>query len=163
MRVGVLKPDHLGDLVLAAPAIAALQRRFSELVLFCHPKNLALAGHLFSNLRSVPVHLPHLDKDRSSTPPGQEPWRTLRNEIDLLICLRWDGQCEQLLSVPEIEYHAPGPANSRHHVAMDHRRLVMPFTGPYDLLALYCHPACRPLQGRPREVSVVGLCISFGF
>ena len=65
MRVGVLKPDHLGDLILAAPALAALQRRFEHLTLFCHPNNVALAGHLFPGIRRLALHLPHLDKERA--------------------------------------------------------------------------------------------------
>jgi ADP-heptose:LPS heptosyltransferase len=163
VRVGVLKPDHLGDLILAAPALAALQRRFEQLTLFCHPNNVALAGHLFPGVRRLALHLPHLDKERAPDSTRQQRWRLLRDEIDLLICLRWDGQCERLLTTPDVEYVAPGPADSGNHVTVDHRSLVMPFTGPYDILQAYRHPVCPPRAGRPRQLNVVGLCIASGY
>jgi ADP-heptose:LPS heptosyltransferase len=163
VRVGVLKPDHLGDLILAAPAVAALLRRFDDLTLFCHPNSLALARHLFPEGRSLPIHLPHLDKDRGIGPGPQARLKTLRDEIDLLICLRWDGQCERLLTIPEIEYHIPGPADSDRHVTVDHRELVQAFTGPYDILESYRYPGCPAIAAPPRELRAVGLCVSAGY
>jgi heptosyltransferase-2 len=163
VRVGILKPDHLGDLILAAPALAALRRRFTRLTLFCHPKNLPLAAHLFPGLTARPLHLPHLDKDRGGDDDARDRVRMLREEVDLLICLRWDGQIERLLTIPDIEYHTPGPAVANMHVAAEHHALVVPFTGPYDILSSYVYPDCAPLDKRPSQLASVGLCISAGF
>jgi ADP-heptose:LPS heptosyltransferase len=163
MRVGILKPDHLGDLVLAAPALAALRRRFSELTLFCHPKNIGLAAHLFPGLATAPILLPHLDKDRGRQAQLQESIRFLRSNIDLLICLRWDADCQRLLTFPELEYHVPGLETEERHVAALHRDLVGPFAGRYDIVSSYVYAGCTPSRLRPREVSAVGLCISAGF
>jgi ADP-heptose:LPS heptosyltransferase len=160
VRVGVLKPDHLGDMVLAAPAIAALGRRFNDLTLLCHPKNLGLARHLFPDLRACPMQLPHLDKERS-TPLEATARLAILHEIDLLIGLRWDGQCERQLMVPDIEYHTPGPADADVHVTVQHRALVAPFTGYYDILASYDYPGGS--GERPRRLGAVGLCVSAGF
>src|SRR5437879_5500580 len=90
MRVGILKPDHLGDMVLAAPAIGALRRRYPDAVLFCHPRTQALAEHLFPGLRCEPISLPHLDKDRR-LPREQNPLHRLAGAVDLLFSLRWDA------------------------------------------------------------------------
>jgi ADP-heptose:LPS heptosyltransferase len=163
MRVGILKPDHLGDLILAAPAIAALQRRFAGLILFCYPKNLGLAAHLFPALRAVPILLPHLDKERRPDRQLQQRLELLRKEVDLLICLRWDHDCQRLLTIPDIEYHVPGAEVEERHVAAQHRDLVEPFTGSYDILSSYVYPDCPPVSHRPRELSAVALCISAGF
>jgi ADP-heptose:LPS heptosyltransferase len=163
VRVGVLKPDHLGDLVLAAPAIAALRRRFSHLTLYCHPKNLGLAEHLFPRLRARSVHLPHLDKEHGKQNASSSRLQRLREEVDLLICLRWDGQCERLLMIPEIEFHTPGPGTLIRHVAVEHRNLVMPYTGTYDILESYSYPGLPPVVSRPANLTSVGLCISAGF
>jgi ADP-heptose:LPS heptosyltransferase len=163
VRVGILKPDHLGDMILAAPAIAALRRRFADLTLYCHPKNLGLANHLFPGLRTLPLHLPHLDKDHGGDTDAKSRWRMLRGEIDLLICLRWDGQCERLLTIPEIEYHVPGPAVTLRHVATEHRALVAPFTGAYEILDSFGYAGFPPLVKRPAQVHKVGMCISAGF
>jgi heptosyltransferase-2 len=163
VRVGILKPDHLGDFILAAPAIASLQRRFERLTLFCHPKNLALAAHLFPRVAARPLYLPHLDKDRQSATGMQAGLRMIRDEVDLLVCLRWDGQIERLLSIPQIEYHAPGTIVDDVHVTAEHRLLLVPFTGPYDILKSYTYPHCPPVEKRPTELGSVGLCISAGF
>jgi ADP-heptose:LPS heptosyltransferase len=163
VRVGVLKPDHLGDLILSAPAITALGRRFADLTLFCHPKNLPLARHLFPGLRSLPFHLPHLDKERSGAPDVGKLLGILRREIDTLICLRWDGESERLLTIPQIEYHTPGPALIDRHVAVEQHELAARFTGPYDLLSTYIYSGCGPSLSRPREPRAIGLCIAAGF
>jgi len=163
VRVGVLKPDHLGDMVLAAPALAALERRFARLTLFCHPKNLRLANHLFPSQRALPLYLPHLDKEYRADTSGRQRVDLLRREIDLLICLRWDGQIDHLLTIPEIEFYMPGPAGPISHVSVDQRDLVCPFTGSYDILDSYVYPGFPPLEQRPMHVTRVGLCISAGF
>jgi heptosyltransferase-2 len=163
VKVGVLKPDHLGDLILSAPALTALERRFSDLTLFCHPKNVPLARHLFPRIRALPFHLPHLDKERSGPPEAGQLLRLLRREIDTLICLRWDGESERLLTTPEIDYHTPGPGLIDRHIAVEQHELVARFTGPYDLLATYSYPGCSPVSGRPSQPRTIGLCIAAGF
>jgi ADP-heptose:LPS heptosyltransferase len=163
VRVGVLKPDHLGDMVLAAPAIAALRRRFSHLTLFCHPKNLRLAEHLFPGPRALPMYLPHLDKEHRADTSARQRVDLLRREVDLLICLRWDGQIDHLLTVPEIEFYVPGPAEPTSHVSVEQRDLVCPFTGSYDILDSYVYPGFPPLEKRSSQLNNVGLCISAGF
>ena len=163
MRVGILKPDHLGDLILAAPAIAALTRRFSHLTLYCHPRNLRLAEYLFPRLRALPIALPHLDKEFHPDAGSRQRLELLRREVDLLICLRWDGQIDHLLTMPEIEFYTPGAESSKTHVSVDQRALVCPFTGTYDILDSYFCPAFPPLERRPSRVQSVGLCISAGF
>jgi ADP-heptose:LPS heptosyltransferase len=163
VRVGVLKPDHLGDMVLAAPAIAALRRRFSDLTLFCHPKNLLLADHLFPGLRALPLYLPHLDKEYRADTTARQRVDLLRQEVDLVICLRWDGQIDHLLMVPEVEFYTPGPVRPTSHVSVDQRELVAPFTGRYDILDSYVYPAVPRLEKRPARFPRVGLCISAGF
>src|SRR5947209_17883450 len=118
-------------MVLAAPAIAALQRRFSQPTLFCHPKNLCLVEHLFPGLRALPMYLPHLDKEYRADTSARQRVDLLRREVDLLICLRWDGQINHLLTIPEIEFYVPGAAEPTNHISVDQRAFVCPFTGNY--------------------------------
>src|SRR5258708_30436868 len=89
MRVAILKPDHLGDMILSAPAVAALRRHRDDLVLLCHPQTMSLARHLFPGLRLQPILFAHLDKTRSIDVDSR-PLTELRGAFDLLICLRWD-------------------------------------------------------------------------
>jgi ADP-heptose:LPS heptosyltransferase len=163
VRVGILKPDHLGDLILAAPAIAALARRFSSLTLFCHPKSLGLAEYLFPRLRALPIALPHLDKEFRPDTSFRQRLELLRREVDLLICLRWDGQIDHLLTIPDIEFYTPAAEDPKTHVSVDQRTLVCPFTGSYEILDSYVCPGFPPLERRPSRLRSVGLCISAGF
>src|SRR5207245_11176682 len=117
--------------------IAGLRLRFSQLTLFCLPKTLALAGHLFPGLLALPLYLPHLDKEHRADSGARQRVDLLRREVDLLICLRWDGQIDHLLTVPEIEYYMPGPGGPTSHVSVEQRALVCPFTGSYDILDSY--------------------------
>jgi heptosyltransferase-2 len=160
MRVGVLEPGHLGDLVLAAPALAALRRRFGELTLFCQRGTAPLARHLFPGLRLHIVHFPHLDKTRTPGRPAT-PASELAEHADLLVCLRWDRELERLLDHGELEYHGSGLDRLDIHVAAEQQAVVCPFTGAYDLLS-YRYPLAPPLM-RPGSLRSVGLCIAAGF
>src|SRR6516165_6883942 len=104
MRIAVLKPDHLGDLVLAAPAIATLQRRFDDVTLLCHPDTAALARHLFAGLALFPVLLPHLDR-RHRVDANARPLVAVRDDFDFWICLRWDSSVKAHLDDSGISYH----------------------------------------------------------
>lgn len=163
MKVGVLKPDHLGDLVLSAPAVAVLRRRFADLTLFCHPKSLALAAHLFPGLPARPVLLPHLDKDRGLPAESPSRLRQALAAVDLLICLRWDGIIEQLVRGSDMEFRTLGPVSLGTHVAAEHRAVVQPYTGTYDILNAYRYPFSDACPVRPRQVGAIGLCVSAGF
>jgi heptosyltransferase-2 len=163
MRVGVLKPDHLGDLILAAPAVAALERRFGQITLLVHPKNILLAEQFFPRVRALPFDMPHLDKNRGPDVQQRARLCGLREQIDLLICLRWDEQSDRLLTIPDIEYHTPGPALGQRHVAAEHRSLVLPLTGPYEIVSSYTFPGLDAVPRRRSAAGGVGLCISAGF
>ncbi len=162
MRVGLLKPDHLGDLVLAAPAVAALRRRFADLTLFGHPQALPLAAHLFPGLRLRPLTLPHLDRSRALPADGPAPGEAGLREVDLLICLRWDRHVERLLGRLGVEFHASWLDVLDLHVAAEHRAVVEPFAGPYEVLESFAYPR-RPPGCRPSDVAAVGLCVAAGF
>jgi heptosyltransferase-2 len=164
MKVAVLKPDHLGDLVLSAPALAALDRRFSDITLFCHPRSMPLARHLFPRMKPRPVLFPHLDKDRGADLYDLSQTRAaLRVEADLLISLRWDSLVEDLVRSLDVDSRIYGRPADETHVALEHRWIVFPFTGWYDILSSYSYAGAEPLAERPREVGAVGLCISAGF
>jgi heptosyltransferase-2 len=163
VKVGILKPDHLGDLVLASPAIAALRRRFTDLTLFCHPKSIGLAEHLFPGLPARPVLFPHLDKDRTSDRGAS--WRlraALWGQVDLLICLRWDEHIQCLVAGLDCDCRGGGGASIDTHVAVEHRRVVFPYTDGYDVLTSYLYLGC-PSPARPARLGAVGLCIAAGF
>ena len=145
-------------MVLAAPAIAALQRRFPESVLLCHPRTLPLALHLFPALRCRAIAFPHLDKQRR-LPCEDNPLLDIAGEFELLISLRWDAALGRLVDESDLEYHASGEENFDTHVAVEQRRVVAPFTGHYDLLSSFRYIS---LPRKSNAACVIGLCISAG-
>jgi heptosyltransferase-2 len=160
MRVAILKPDHLGDLVLAAPAIAALQRRFDELTLLCHPDSVTLARHLFPGLAVRPILFPHLDR-RRELEMDSHPLVEIRDAFDLFICLRWDSTIKTHLDQAGVTYQASEIDALSVHVAVEQREVIAHWTGPYDLLTSFEYsPKPREL---PRALLRVGLCIAAGF
>jgi ADP-heptose:LPS heptosyltransferase len=162
VKVGILKPDHLGDLVLASPAIAALRRRFADLTLFCHPKSIGLAGHLFPGLPASGVLIPYLDKERTRDRNAHARLQAaLQGRVELLVCLRWDEQIERVVRKLDCDYRGIGGTIDT-HVALEHRRAVFPYTDAYDLLTSYRYPHAPPPE-KPVLPGAIGLCISAGF
>jgi ADP-heptose:LPS heptosyltransferase len=161
MRVGILKPDHLGDLVLAAPAVAALRRRFDDLTLFCQPAAMPLAAYLFPGLPLRPVVFPHLDRTCRTQRVSPE-LGALRDQIDLLVCLRWDRVLARVVEDSGLDYRASHLDRLDVHAAAEQRAVVAPLAGEYDLLTSYRHSAL-PRPERPAALGAVGLCIAAGF
>src|SRR5262249_20087548 len=160
MKVAILKPDHLGDLVLAAPAIAALQRRFDELILLCHPDSAALARHLFPGLALRPILFSHLDRRREPKMDAQ-PLLEMRDDYDLFICLRWDSIIKTHLDHAGVTYQASELDELDVHVAVEQRGVIAPWTGLYDLLTSFEY-SLKPRE-LPQRLQRVGLCIAAGF
>jgi heptosyltransferase-2 len=164
VKAGILKPDHFGDLILAAPAIAALRRRFADLTLFCHPNSISLASHLFPGLPTTPVLFPAQDKERSLDSHDFSRVRaTLHHAVDLLVCLRWEPYIEEVLLQLGVDFRSPRLVTNAVHAAVEQYGVVAPLTGPYDLLSSYSHPMSPGPAQRPMEVNRVGLCIAAGF
>jgi heptosyltransferase-2 len=72
MKVAVIKPDHVGDVVLASAAIRAVLAAYPDAAVFVAPGNFPLARFLFGeacDLRAVV--LPHVSKQTE----GQQPAR----------------------------------------------------------------------------------------
>jgi len=162
VRIGILKPDHFGDLILAAPALAALQRRFDDLVLLCSPHTTKLAAHLFPDLPLEPIVFPHLDKTRRLDLKAR-PLSKYRGQFDLLLCLRWDSYLKPHVKEAGISYHASGLDVLDLHVVIEHYQTVCLLTGSYDPLFSYNYPFFPKPQSRPTKLDAVGLCISAGF
>ena len=62
MKLAVVKPDHIGDLILSSPAIRALSTVIPDLTLFVASKTLKLGRHLFPHVELRTMDLPHLLK-----------------------------------------------------------------------------------------------------
>jgi heptosyltransferase-2 len=161
MRVAILKPDHLGDLVLAAPAIAALRRSFMDVTLLCHPETQALAQHLFPNLALQPILFAHLDRTRCSSATVR-PLREVCGRFDLIVSLRWDSAIRFQLQDIEVSCHVSERENLNIHVAIEQHDLIAPLTGHYDLFQSHRYADVNWAKPHRRPHSI-GLCVAAGF
>jgi ADP-heptose:LPS heptosyltransferase len=161
VRVGILKPDHFGDLILAAPAIAVLRRQFDDLVLLCHPRSASLAEHLYPGLPLRRVVLPHLDKTRRLSMKAR-PLSAICRDLDLLVCLRWDAYMHEQVESAEVPYRASGLDLLDIHVAAEHRCVVGELAAQYDPVTAFEHPDHESPRERPARARSIGLCISAG-
>jgi len=67
MKVAIVKPDHLGDLILSLPAINAVAGHYPETTLFVSSSTYPLARHLLPHLEILRLDLPHLSKFSTSS------------------------------------------------------------------------------------------------
>jgi len=156
--VTVLKPDHLGDLVLSAPAIRALRASGREVRLHVAPSSEALARYLFPDIGPIrTVQFQHLSR-KPVPPPDLTGLVEDSRRSDALICLRSDQVIETALKDLALD----GLVLSRAplvHETENQRTLLAPIIGGYSRTQ---HFSGEPIGiGQVRRH--VALCISAGF
>lgn len=158
-RLALLKPDHLGDLVLAVPAIRALSTHF-ETALFVHPQGLPLAGKLFPGLPVEILAFRHLEKNPEKArslpefPSLPDPGR-----FDEAVCLRGDPALHRTCEQAGLPFRTC-PSNDRQHETVLQQEGVRELVGEYDRSQLFFQGRERVFPVNPRRV---GLCPSTGF
>lgn len=156
--VTVLKPDHLGDLVLSVPAIRAIQASGREVRLHVAPSSEALARYLFPDIAHIrTVEFQHLSRKPVPPPDLAELIEDSRRS-DVLICLRSDQVIETMLKDLSLGCLAP-PRNPLVHETGNQKMLLAPVIGSYS--------RTRHFSGEPIRIGQVrrhvALCISAGF
>jgi heptosyltransferase-2 len=156
-RVAIVKPDHLGDLVLASPGIRAVAARFPTTKLFVSSTSLSLARFLFPRLEIGKADLPHL----SRIPGSHGRLEDLEDELgsyDLLFCLRDDPVLRDLLGRLDTQIVLAEGSHLTHDTAIQ-KRALRPYIGNYSRSELF---SSKP-QLWPRQVREAGLCLAAGF
>jgi ADP-heptose:LPS heptosyltransferase len=155
--VAIVKPDHIGDLILSTPAIRAVGSRFDHVTLFCHPNLISLARRLHPGISLAPIILPHLQKRSEHGCDSFDP--SVLNEFDAVLFLRNDNILEMLASelssttaIVENEHH-------RHETALQ-QEATERITGPYNRAELFHEQKGLSFPDNPARI---GLCISAGF
>ncbi len=158
MRAAILKPDHLGDLVLASPAIRAISAASAEATLFVSSGSLALARHLFPEIATIrTADFPYL----SRRPVPDLPVGTLARELDpfdTVFILR-DDPVMQALARECKGRTVLVPGSMHEHESWSQKQAVSTVIGDYSRRALF---SPRPIAW-PGEIRRVGLCIAAGF
>ncbi len=156
--VAILKPDHLGDLVLSVPAIGAIRERYRDPTLFVAPQSVGLARHLFPDLADVrSVRFGHLSRGSADGVDLQDFAGEL-SRFDFVFFLRNDPVMQELGGRLSVDHLIPVGGHLTHETAIQ-KRAVASVVGQYSR-SRYFSP--RPIfwRGDPRHVA---LCIAAGF
>lgn len=90
-KVAIIKPDHVGDLILGAPAIGRIADLASETTLFVAGGNVALARHLFPQLEVRRLDFPHLAKGSDAQVLSPGSLRQTFGPFSMVFVLRSDA------------------------------------------------------------------------
>ena len=159
MRLAVVKPDHLGDLVLASAAVRAVAGAHPDLTLFVSSRSRALAGWLFPELEVYTLDLPHLAKaDAEDAAPCD------LSGYDAVAFLRRDGVMTPQWADLRTRRHAMFVEDHDTHQSLLDYGVVREFAPAYDIDAHFFPDSgasvAEKAQRSPRRV---GLSIGSGF
>ena len=156
--VAILKPDHLGDLVLSAPAIRAIRAHRADVTLFVAPGSVGLARYLFPDIGDIrPVAFAHLSR-RPVDAAGSEAVARELDEFTFLFCLRDDPVMRDLAGRLSIDHVIAGGDHLTHETVIQ-QRAVAPVIGAYSRTRHFSGVPIRWTQ-RPTHVA---LCVAAGF
>jgi ADP-heptose:LPS heptosyltransferase len=133
-KLALVKPDHLGDFVLALPAIRALQARGFQPALFVSSRVAPLARHYFPDLELVTLDLPHLYRgsEMLDWPSAHRALGALRG-FDIVIFLRRDAFLTPQNFLVWTEYPLFIEDQADVHQAQGERAVISQIAGDYDI------------------------------
>ena len=160
MKIAVVKPDHVGDLVLSLAAIRAMLAQQHDVTLFVSSANLGLARVLLgSNADIRPIDFPHLSKTAKANEADID-----LSVYDLVVFLRHDNILAPAWAELRCRDYVFPVDSHDHHQSMIDYGVVAPLIGAYDpdLLQFETHLDILERKGSsaPRTV---GLCVGSGF
>jgi heptosyltransferase-2 len=154
----ILKPDHLGDLVLASPAIRAICRGHGDVVLFVNSSVRSLAYYLFGDMLEVRcADFRHLSRRPTETVELSRFVRGL-NGFDFVYCLRDDPVLRAMLDNVAAPHQVVTGSYLVHETA-SHKHAVVKIVGAYSRTALF---SVSPIRW-PVAPANVALCVAAGF
>jgi len=159
-KVAVIKPDHLGDMILASPAIRAILAHYNDVTIFASPWALSLAKTLFPAASVQPLELFHLAKNPSRLPLKPVDLAKILAEFDMSVFLRADGflsETQELMTSPYISC----PEDPKRHESEKHYEASAKLVGNYNILDYF--PYRRSQRAWPDRADKIGLCVSAGF
>jgi heptosyltransferase-2 len=159
-KTAILKPDHLGDLVLAIPAIRVLLETVEEPVLYVNPSTTSLARKLFPECEIRTVSFMSQTKDLALRRTAK-PLRALPQARDLakVIALRWDPEIHEALKNLYLPFAIADWRFDSHETEIQ-RAVLAPIVGHYSRTEQFFRGSERPFPVSPKSI---GLCPSAGF
>jgi ADP-heptose:LPS heptosyltransferase len=160
VRLAVVKPDHLGDIVLAAPAVNALRRHYPDLVLFAASAYQWLLRELFPGATQGVLDAPHLTRDESSEARRNfsRSAAALR-EFDLVLVLRRDPVFRPEVFGRWAQNSLFMPDRQNAHETRLQRELLLDLIETYDIGEEFFN---GPAPSPPAELRCVGFSVGSG-
>lgn len=156
--VAIVKPDHIGDLVLAVPAVRAVAAAHPGTTLFVASKNRRLAQYLFPDLEIRTIDLPHLVKDGAG---AAEPDL---GGFDLVVLLRADQVLDEGWARLRTRVCVLPHESLQDHQTLIDYSVVYGTSGAYDIDALFFGARHAGIVARAAAVPRrVGLSLGSGF
>ena len=156
--IAIVKPDHLGDLVLSVPAIRAVRAVRADVTLFVGSGSQALARFLFPDIDDIrTLDLAHLSRTGNETISPNAVAHRL-NAFELVLCLRDDPVMRAVVDQLAVPYEIVASTSLAHETAIQ-RQATERITGRYSRTRLFsalAHPW-------PRHLRHVALCMAAGF
>jgi len=161
MKISILKPDHLGDLILSAPAIYKLLSLEHEITLIISKNSDFLARYLFPKVKIKHATFSHLS--RRNEPNEIESVFQAIEETEMFISLRRDPQIEELIFRKVNAQKSLFIENSLTvHETVLQANCIQPLTGDYvpaDFFPTYNNQ----IKTWPKKIDKIGFVISAGF
>jgi ADP-heptose:LPS heptosyltransferase len=157
--VAIVKPDHIGDLILAAPAILQISAQQRCVSLFVAEENLLLARFLFPWTESRPIALGYLEKHRSNTGLSVADALAVVRDFDITVFLRSDHILNRARIGHVVRRAIFAGSDHRSHDSVNHRLAIRAFFGDYVTDEAWT----RQNRQFPKRLTRVGLCIGSGF
>jgi len=161
MKIAIVKPDHLGDFIIAIPAIRGLLARQHELTLYIASGTIPLARHHFPQLEIVPLDLPHLHRKLAGS-KWTEAYRALGTlrAFDVVLFLRCDGFLTPQNFSEWTDYALFIEDRPGRHQSQLEQSAVIPVSGVYDIDEIFFGEQCPTF---PRTPQAVVFAIGTGF
>lgn len=157
-HVAILKPDHLGDLVLSVPAVRTIRARCGAVTLFVAPGSMSLARFLFPDIDDIrPISFAHLSR-RATSGIGPSDAARLMDGFDFLFVLRDDPVIRAMASDLSVAHAIASGGHLTHETAIQ-QRAVAGVLGAYSRTRAFS-PAPIFWRGPPRHAA---LCLAAGF
>ena len=155
----MVKPDHLGDLILASPAVRAMAASYPDLTLFVSSRSRALARWLFPTLEMRSLDLPHLAKADAVETAAPD-----LTTYDAVAFLRRDGVMTPQWADLRTRRHVMFVDDQDVHQSLLDYGVAREFSAAYDIDAHFFADAGLEVTEKARRAPRrVGLSIGSGF
>jgi ADP-heptose:LPS heptosyltransferase len=158
-NIAIVKPDHIGDLILASPAIGWLLNQAPSAALYVQKTNVRLAKYLFPEAEVRTIDFPHLDRNHG---PGSYDAVSVLAGLqghDMVVFLRNDQYLNRDRLGHLVDHSIFAESNDQRHESQSHRLSLRPYFGNYERDKFW-PGQLRPF---PSDSRVVGLCLSAGY